>query len=346
MVEDMQSALDLFTFFEKTPDLVCIAYKDGYFRKVNAAVVTTLGYSEAELYSRTIDSFIHPDDRVRTIQNRKNLLEGQVLHNFHNRYITKSGDTVWLDWTSLYFPEKEFVLALARNITNHKLLHDEAEINYRKFKGLAKHFKSSIEKDRKYLAYELHEDLAQLAAGMKMELEAIPLSMTDLPEAAVHKLSHVTGMATRLIKTIQRLSFSISPAMLHELGLNETLEWLCREFTILSSHSCKFISDYNGDDLSQEVKTDFFRICQEALANVMNHAKATETIIHLYDEDNTIRLHIEDNGQGFDEATPTGGTGIVNMRERTASINGTLHINSDLGVGTQVCVSIAKKSGT
>ena len=77
--------LEMFQFFEMTPDLVCIAGKDGYFKKVNQAVIDKLGYTSEELFSQPIASFIHPLDRDITARKRTELLEGKALINFENR---------------------------------------------------------------------------------------------------------------------------------------------------------------------------------------------------------------------------------------------------------------------
>ena len=75
-------------FFEMTPDLVCIAGKDGFFRKVNHAVIEKLGYTEEELFARPISSFMHPEDRELTLEHRTKLIYGQPLINFQNRYVS------------------------------------------------------------------------------------------------------------------------------------------------------------------------------------------------------------------------------------------------------------------
>src|SRR3989440_6281543 len=154
---------EMFTFFEMTPDLVCIAGKDGYFRKVNPAVINKLGYTQEELFSKPISSFIHSEDKDVTQRKRAKLLLGKTLMNFENRYVTKTGEIVWLAWTSIYFPDKEIVFAIAKDISERKQIERDIEEKYKKFKSLASHFKSSLEENQKYLASELHDELAQLA---------------------------------------------------------------------------------------------------------------------------------------------------------------------------------------
>src|ERR1700752_1680268 len=99
MPELMNLESEMFSFFELTPDLVCIAGKDGFFRRVNPAVIDKLGYTEAELFTAPVSAFIHPEDREKTRRRRLKLLQGKALLNFENRYLTKKGKIVWLAWT-------------------------------------------------------------------------------------------------------------------------------------------------------------------------------------------------------------------------------------------------------
>ena len=101
--------LRLFTLFEMTPDLVCIVSKEGFFQKINPAVSRKLGYTDEELKAVPVSTFIHPADKERTASERAKLLNNHPLLNFQNRYCHKNGETVWLEWTSIYLPEKELV---------------------------------------------------------------------------------------------------------------------------------------------------------------------------------------------------------------------------------------------
>jgi len=342
MMSPHENELEMFTFFEKTPVLVCIAGKDGYFRKVNPAVVSKLGYSIEELFAKPISSFIYHEDKVLTEQERAKLLEGKALINFQNRYVTKEGSIIWLEWNSIYFPEKEVVFAIAKDITERKLVEIEIEEKYRKFRSLAKHFKKTIEEERKYLALELHEELAQLAAVVRMDIDHITDELPTISPEAKNRIDHAIGVTELLINTIRRISFAMSPQMLDEHGLDETLKWHCKEFSLLNGIPCRFKSDYDETVLTKEIKLDFFRICQEALGNVMYHAQAASVEVSIEDIGNSIRLAISDDGKGFDKFKHRQTAGISSMRERAASINGELNILSEPGKGTTVSIEIEK----
>lgn len=336
------SAFELLPFFELTPDLVCIAGKDGYFRKINQSVIDKLGYSKEELFSRAISSFVHPDDREITQLERLKMIEGQPLINFQNRYIHKNGTIIWLDWTSIYFADKEVVFAIAKDVTLRKETEKQIEEKYNQFKSLANHFKGSIERDRKYLSIELHEELAQLLAVLKIDIDWMRTKEINLSEAATQRLEHAGAVTELLIKTIQRISFSISPGMLNDLGLIETLKWHCNEFSILASIDCSVQGICNEELLSKEMQLDLFRICQEALHNILYHAEATIATLSITETDEAFMFLINDNGKGFDVTAVKHSNGLTVMKERAASIGAEVSVTSKPGSGTAVSVKLKK----
>ncbi len=122
----MQDAVsfDLEYFFALSPDLICIAGYDGFFKKVNPAVSKTLGYSNEELLSRPINSFIHPDDLIITSKGRESIRDDNPLLNFENRYITKTREVVWLSWTSMRIERDNVIFAIAKKINDQKMPGD------------------------------------------------------------------------------------------------------------------------------------------------------------------------------------------------------------------------------
>ncbi|HEV9037317.1 MAG TPA: PAS domain-containing sensor histidine kinase [Puia sp.] len=337
-----EPGLKLSTFFEMTPDLVCVAGRDGYFKKVNRAVLEAFGYTEQELMSRPISSFMHPEDRELTLHKRNELFDGKALVNFQNRYVTKTGAIIWLHWTSIYLEDSGVVFAIAKDITEQKKIELDIEAKYKKFKGLAAHFKTSMEEDRKYLARELHEELAQLASVLKMDIEWVKNHSPELSPASKDRIEHAAVISQMLITTIRRLSFYISPNMLEHIGLTATMEWYCREFSILTGIPCRFESEFNEKGLTEEIRIDLFRICQEALMNTLNHAQANHVTVRIEDRVRQLQLTVTDDGQGFDVAKQQRKSGMTRMRERAASINAQLTIDSAPGKGTTVAVTISK----
>lgn len=120
---------DLEYFFELSPDLLCVAGYDGYFKKINPAVSKTLGYTNEELFAVPINSFVHPADKERTAQKRDGLRKGETLMRFENRYLAKDGTAVWLSWTSIRIERDKLVFAIAKDITHRKQLEEFERIS-------------------------------------------------------------------------------------------------------------------------------------------------------------------------------------------------------------------------
>lgn len=120
---------DLEDFFELSPDLLCIAGFDGYFKKVNIAVCRTLGYELHELLASPIEHFIHPEDRELTLRKRRELHDGVALFHFENRYLTKNGTVVHLFWTSVPKMEDRVVFAIAKDISHRNVLRKRSYVD-------------------------------------------------------------------------------------------------------------------------------------------------------------------------------------------------------------------------
>ena len=117
-------------FFTLSIDLLCIAGRDGYFKRLNAAWQNVLGYTDAELRSSRYMDFVHPDDRERTMVAAEKLANGDTHGQFENRYRRKDGTYRWLLWKSAVSSDSELIYAAATDITDRKKVEDEvAELN-------------------------------------------------------------------------------------------------------------------------------------------------------------------------------------------------------------------------
>lgn len=111
---------DLEYFFELSPDLICIVGFDGYFKKINPAVATTLGYPTSELLNSPVNTFIHPGDRELAAKTAERLRRGETVLSFENRFIAKDKSTVWLFWTAVPVERDNLIFAIAKNVTSIK----------------------------------------------------------------------------------------------------------------------------------------------------------------------------------------------------------------------------------
>jgi diguanylate cyclase (GGDEF)-like protein/PAS domain S-box-containing protein len=128
-VEDLRSLeTESARFLDLSHDMICVAGFDGYFKRVNPAFERILGYSERELLGRPFVEFVHPDDRERTNEEAGAILDGAGTVQFQNRYLDKQGDVHWIEWATVGIPEDKLIYAVARDVTDRKVLEQELEL--------------------------------------------------------------------------------------------------------------------------------------------------------------------------------------------------------------------------
>ena len=331
---------ELSSFFKMTPDLVCIAGKDGFFRNFNQAVINKLGYSPEELLASPINDFIHPEDREETIKRRSELHNGKTLTNFYNRYLTKTGEIVWLHWTSVFVTDQQVVFAIAKDVTSRKQQERTIIEKYKKFKSLATHFKGRLEKDKEFLAVELHEELAQLAAVLKMNIDWVSQNIKEIDEESATRMEQALSICDILIESIRKISYSVFPNMIRDVGLNDTLKWLCNEFSVRTGMPSEFICTTETKRITNEIKLDIFRFCQESLDHIAHSGRAGVVKLLAEATGNKISISILDTGNDFDASQNFKTINLAGMKKRAASVNGQVSLQNVAGKGSSISFTI------
>ena len=114
-------------FFDLSIDMLCVLHYDGYFRRLNAAWESTLGYTREELMSKPFIEFVHPEDRDRTLGQNRDVRGGGQARLFENRYLCRDGSHRWLLWNSTRDSGRQLIYGVARDITGRKGAEQERE---------------------------------------------------------------------------------------------------------------------------------------------------------------------------------------------------------------------------
>jgi signal transduction histidine kinase len=242
------------------------------------------------------------------------------------------------DYLTKPFDPKE-LLARIKNCLKLKEVEEQLRYKNAELKDLADHLETVREEERKFLAREVQEELGQLAAALKMDVDWLAHNLKDIPAVQLERMAHASATAKTIIQTIRKIASSLRPSMLDELGLNASIDWLCREFVTSNNIPCRYDPAPDDEGLSSKLKTGLFRICQEALRNISRHAAATSVNVRVRTDGKTATLTVSDNGKGFDVDQPRSTMGLLAMRERAIAINGTLDLTSKLGEGTIISVT-------
>ena len=143
-----------------------------------------------------------------------------------------------------------------------------------------------------------------------------------------------------VVVQLRRLADGLRPPVLDDIGLVASLRQLVERFAERAQTSAVLHVTGSEQDLGWDLKTDLYRILQEALHNVERHAHATAVQVDLIFTKRTVRVRIRDDGDGFEVRGTPSGIGLRGMRERVALANGRVEIASSPGHGTTVRVSL------
>lgn len=205
---------------------------------------------------------------------------------------------------------------------------------------------SAQESERGRIARELHDDLQQTLAAIRMDAAAARDKLAPDPAAASALLAGVDALASAAIVSTRRIVNDLQPRMLEDLGLVAALEALVRQFSQRSGIACQLEArdDLNHAALdSASTQAALYRVVQEALNNVLKHARASAVQIRLEGTaDGDLALRVSDNGQGMqscDRDKPQS-FGLLGMQERVRALGGVLHIDSEPGAGTVIEVRV------
>ena len=201
---------------------------------------------------------------------------------------------------------------------------------------------------RKHLARELHDGPTQLVAAISMNLTFIKELMKLAPHRVEGEIDKTLDLGDQTMKQLRTLLFDLRPVILETQGLVPALEVYLERFEEAEEIETELIIKDKFERLSVRAEIAIFSIIQEALNNIKKYAQASrlDLLFEIRERQNWLIISIRDDGQGFDVQKVKAGYdkknsfGLLNMQERAAALAGSLEINSALGQGTQVILSL------
>lgn len=211
--------------------------------------------------------------------------------------------------------------------------------------NLAGRLIASQEVERARIARDLHDDLSQQVAGLSIALSALKRQVAGPGLQRSGELSSdVSSLQQRtagLADDIRNLSHELHPSVLRHAGLAVALAGYCTALERQHGITITFAAEGDFASASTDTALCLYRITQEALRNVVNHAKATRADVRLRRIDDSADLTIIDDGRGFDIASRHGeGLGLVSIDERVRLAGGTVSIVTEANKGTRVHVQV------
>jgi PAS domain S-box-containing protein len=342
---------------DSMPQLVWTAEPEGHVDYYNVRYKQFQGIERLVNGTYKWSPFLHPEDKASTVEAWKRAYRRGETFQIEHRLQFKDGRYCWhlsraipvrddagriVKWfgtaTEIENVKKAELQLRQLNETLEQKVAERtelAEARSRQLQALAIELIESEERERKEFSYLLHDDLQQMLAAAKMQIESVAEKTQD-----EQLLSSAAKLLEESIKKSRRLSQELSPAILHQSGLPTALKWLTKQMKERFGLEVEFSAGMHDTVDNDPVNVFLYRAARELLFNIVKHAGVKKAHLTVSTSNGVITLIVTDQGRGFDPqllaSNPTKkGFGLLSIRERASYIGGSLSLESETGKGSR-----------
>jgi PAS domain S-box-containing protein len=334
---------------------VFVVDQDLRYMLANGEALRAVGMTSDQLEGKTIHEALDPDLATLYEPYYRSALAGVPFdyeHLSHGRVFLSRGvplrDPDGRIYAALAFSqditerkEAEEVLKKAHDSLEQRVRERTAELEAEseRRRYLAKRLVEVLEEDRRDLSMMLHDDIGQIVAGSKMQIDNLKNDLSGIDHDVPARIDPILEALQGIMASLRSRSRQLRPSSLDTLGLAAALRSIS---TGASTCRIRYHIPEEPDEVRPDLKLAIFRIAQEAVTNALKHADCGEIQLSLVKRDDVLTLMVEDNGRGFsyDEMasseTGQGPLGLLIMRERAVNAGGELRVESAPGKGTTV----------
>ena len=300
-------------------------------------------------------SIIHPDDHesaARLTATATGSSDGDFQADVRLKKVR--GDYLWVRRVVRLSPgDREAGLAAGFlfDISAAKAIEEERERSRQQLRELVLRNQSAREEERISVAREIHDELGQALTLFRIDLTWLENRLGKLlsergADPVVRKIGQMKRTIDGTLQIVRRITTSLRPAVLDELGLKAAIEWQAEGFSRRVGIRCEVDAE-PIECPCKDTATALFRIFQEVLTNVARHAQASRVRVMFRKDDSHLLLVVSDNGRGFQpvDSTKPKSFGILGMGERAEALGGSVEIVSGLAQGTTVTVRLPFADG-
>ncbi|HEY3625744.1 MAG TPA: histidine kinase [Terracidiphilus sp.] len=340
-------------------DSVIITDTEGRFVEFNDAYANLYRFKNREECVRSFSEFSHlfevftidgeplPNEMFPTWR----ALRGETETNVEYLYRRKDTGESWIGSLSFAPVRAEDgsitgAVITARDVTDRKRAEEALRENEKialqreQFQALAERLRRAREEERTRVARDLHDQIGQILTAIKLDLTWMGRHLPKGKDELRERLHGTISLINEGVRSVRIICSGLRPGVLDDLGLAAAIEWQANEFAARTGIECVVSVPVIDLTLEGEQSTEFFRIFQECLTNVMRHAEARSVSVTLREDDGELVLVVTDDGKGFLESEVSDSLGFLGMKERAQVCGGSLDIASSPGSGTTVALRV------
>ena len=306
----------------------------------------TLQAEANRIYDRIEAALGEVTDRTNAITQQEGIKVEKVL-----RQTWRTMMIIWVVTSLIYVMlAYEIIMAARKQIkaiedSNVELeeMADELKKSEERLHRLSSDLFAVQENERKRISFELHDELGQSMAALKLQVGSIARRLGDVdPEELKLVCNEMRANINQIIENVRRLARDLSPVVLDDLGLQAAIEYLVNNFSKIYTVKIRYQQTDINHLFDEESQRIIYRILQEALTNIGKHALAKHVSLTIKKEGNTVQFTVKDDGRGFNVQKTLNkkgaerGIGLEAMSERVRILGGTINIVSRPGIDTTV----------
>jgi two-component system sensor histidine kinase UhpB len=336
---------------KQTNDAIMIHDMDGNISFWNPAAERLFGYPSQSIIGKSAAMLTPEGHEGELGQNLESIAARRTIENYDTQRVTREGRVVDVSLSAgpLVDPHDDRVIGeicSMRDITERKLA-EEAERRLEENRQLTHLIQRHIEEERRNLARELHDELGQYVTAIKTFAVAIGNKTRQQMPDIDSNAQTIVAAADHIYDGMHNIIRQLRPGALDNLGLKETLRDAVAEWQ-RQNPELRFSLEFFGDlgHLGESLSINLYRIVQEAVTNALRYSDATQVdIVLARDESGDLRLSVQDNGVGMNlcKVDQTRHFGLLGMRERVQALHGQFELDSQLGEGTCIRVTVPKR---
>ncbi len=237
-----------------------------------------------------------------------------------------------------------YIYSHQRQITIHKDIAKRESKLSSELRQLSVHLQNAREEERASIARELHDELAQILVAIKLEISWIQSTLNrDKAVSVLSRMPEIQGVVDACVESVRNMATGLRPPVLDDMGLVPALDWYVSNACQRANLRILFTTNCETIHLSRELSINVYRIVQETVTNVIKHANARKLSVSCYLKEQIFHLRIRDDGVGMNEfdMDKKGHYGLIGIRERVATYDGTVIISTNKPSGTVIDVTIS-----